>query len=39
MAVSRMTFEIWISAGVLYLAIGAACAALGKRLEEKGKSM
>lgn len=38
MAVSRMTFEVWISAGVLYLAIGAACAGLARRLEKKGET-
>ena len=35
MAVSQMTFEIWISAGALYLLIGLACAALGRWLERR----
>lgn len=38
MAVSSMTFEVWISAGILYLAIGAACAGLARRLEKKSKT-
>lgn len=35
MAVSQMTFEIWISAGALYLLVGLACAALGRLLERR----
>lgn len=33
MAVSQMTFEIWITAGTLYLLIGLACAGVGRWLE------
>ena len=35
MAVSQMTFEIWISAGALYLLIGLACAGVGRWLERR----
>lgn len=35
MAVSQMTFEIWISAGALYLLVGLACAGLGRWLERR----
>ncbi len=35
MAVSQMTFEIWISAGALYLMVGLACAGLGRWLERR----
>ena len=38
MAISRMTFEVWLSAGVLYLVIGVLCAALGRWLERRGKA-
>lgn len=33
MAISRMTFEVWLSAGLIYLALGVACARYGRRLE------
>lgn len=33
MAVSQMTFEIWISAAALYLFTGVVCACLGRALE------
>lgn len=35
MAVSRMTFEVWLSAGTLYLLLGVACARYARWLEEK----
>lgn len=35
MAVSQMTFEVWISAGALYLLVGLACATLGRWLEKR----
>ena len=35
MAVSQMTFEIWISAGALYLLVGLACAGAGRWLERR----
>lgn len=35
MAVSQMTFEIWISTAALYLLTGAACACFGRILEKK----
>lgn len=35
MSTSRMTFEIWIVAGLLYLMIGLICAALGHFLEKR----
>ncbi|MBD5640800.1 MAG: amino acid ABC transporter permease [Desulfovibrio sp.] len=35
MAVSSMTFEIWISAAVIYLLVGAVCACLGNLLENR----
>ena len=35
MAVSQMTFEIWISAGALYLLVGLVCAAAGRWLERR----
>lgn len=35
MAISQMTFEIWLSAGLLYLLIGMACAWLGRKLEKR----
>lgn len=35
MSISGMTFEVWISAGILYLFIGAVCALLGWMLEKK----
>lgn len=35
MAISSMTFEIWISAATIYLLVGAVCALLGNLLEKK----
>lgn len=35
MAVSRMTFEIWITSGTLYLLLGLVCAWYGRRLEKR----
>lgn len=35
MAISRMTFEIWVSTGILYLLLGILCAILGRRLEKR----
>lgn len=35
MATSGMTFEVWISAGFIYLLVGAGCATLGLWLEKK----
>lgn len=35
MAVSQMTFEVWISAGALYLLVGLACAGVGRWLEKR----
>lgn len=35
MAVSSMTCEIWISAAIIYLLVGAVCACLGNLLERK----
>lgn len=35
MAVSRMTFEIWVSAAALYLFTGFVCACAGRWLERK----
>lgn len=35
MAVSNMTFELWITTAIIYLAIGLAWAALGRYLEYK----
>lgn len=37
MAISRMTFEVWISAGLIYLLLGVACARYGRWLETRGK--
>lgn len=34
MAVSRMTFEVWVSCGILYLLLGALCALAGRYLEK-----
>lgn len=33
MAISGMTFEVWICAGLLYLGLGFICATIGKYLE------
>lgn len=35
MAISGLTFEVWISSAILYLLIGAACALGGRWLEKK----
>lgn len=35
MAVSQMTFEIWISTGLIYLMIGGCCALFGRWLENR----
>lgn len=35
MAISNMTFEIWISTAVLYLLVGGICACIGNFLERK----
>lgn len=35
MAISQMTFEIWLSTGVLYLLLGVVCARLGRYLETR----
>ncbi len=35
MAISRMTFEVWISAGTLYLLLGMLCARCGRWLERR----
>lgn len=35
MAVSMMTFEVWVTCGILYLFIGGICAFLGKYLEQR----
>lgn len=35
MAVSSMTFEIWLTTGAIYLAIGLACATFGRWLETR----
>ena len=37
MAISRMTFEVWISAGILYLLLGVLCARSGRWLETRGR--
>lgn len=37
MAISRMTFEVWLSAGLIYLLLGVACARYGRWLETRGK--
>ena len=36
MAISRMTFEVWISAGAIYLLLGVLCARYGRWLETRG---
>lgn len=35
MAISRMTFEVWISAGAIYLLLGVICARYGRWLETR----
>ena len=35
MAISRMTFEVWISAGAIYLLLGVLCARYGRWLETR----
>ena len=35
MATSGMTFEVWISAGILYLLLGVICSFLGRILERR----
>ena len=35
MAISRMTFELWISAGAIYLLLGVLCARYGRWLETR----
>lgn len=35
MAISRMTFEVWISAGAIYLLLGVLCARYGRWLENR----
>lgn len=35
MAISGMTFEIWVTCGILYLIIGCACAFIGSCLEKR----
>ena len=35
MAVSQLTFEIWIVCALLYLLLGLACAFVGKKLEKR----
>lgn len=35
MAVSSMTFEVWITAAILYLLLGLVCAAIGRILEKR----
>lgn len=35
MAISRMTFEIWLTTAAIYLLLGAGCAALGSHIEKK----
>lgn len=34
MAVSRMTFEVWVTCGILYLLLGTLCALAGRYLEK-----
>ncbi len=34
MAVSRMTFEVWVTCGILYMVLGAVCALAGRYLEK-----
>lgn len=35
MAVSDMTFEIWIAAGLLYMLLGVICTAIGRAMERR----
>lgn len=37
MAISRMTFEVWLSAGAIYLVLGVVCARYGRWLETREK--
>ena len=37
MAVTRMTFELWFGTAAVYLAVSHVWAALGRRLEKRGR--